>query len=141
MKKTAVRLHPGVEYPAGQLAGYGGHGYDVSMDDPDLVYGGEYRVPPSTDIPKWVLPVGAVTAGLLGIASLRGLGKRLASRAAKPGPWNWEMEMLGRGRSAQSMLHPGETIGRGYGAGIEEVGAKLGSVNVLSALHRIANEA
>jgi hypothetical protein len=140
MKKTAVTLHPGVEYPPGRLAGYGGRGYDVSMDNPDLAYGGEYHVPQSPDMPDWVAPAGIIAGGLAGIMALRGLGRRLASRAVRPKPvWNWEAEMLGRGPSGQSLLHEGEALGRGYGPGVEDI-VKRGSVQTLLALGRIANE-
>jgi hypothetical protein len=48
------------------------------------------------------------------------------------------MEMLGRsGKRYQSILHPGETVGYGYGPGPEAT-VKISSINLVRALRRIA---
>ena len=117
---------------------YGGGGYDPSMDELGLLPGvssqhQEYNAP------GWLLPLGVAAGGLAGYSLLRGAGrgvKGLLSKlrgAKKPPtrePWNWDMEMLGRDgkRRYQSVVNPGETVGHGYGPGVEQT-VKHSSVN------------
>lgn len=128
MKKLA-QMYPGIDYGGGELAGYGQGGYHVSMDDPRLAQGSQMMPPEGrTKLPSWMLPAGVVGGGLAGLAALAALKRGKAPRGGKM-PWNWDMEMLGRDgkKRYQSLVNPGETVGHGYGPGVEEVAAKIGS--------------
>jgi hypothetical protein len=123
--KTA-KMYPGIDYGGGELAGYGQGGYDVSMDDPRI--DPNYLEPQEqkTRLPSWMLPAGVVGGGLAAIAGVAALKR---GKLPKKMPWNWDMEMLGRDgkKRFQSLVHPGETVGHGYGPGVEEVVSKVGS--------------
>lgn len=133
------------QYPA--QYDYGG--YEQALDTPELgnlgYLPGVAPTQPSQQ-GSWALPALAVAGGLTGLMALRGakrgigklLQRRAAARAPKTEPWNWDMEMLGRqGKQYQSMLHPGESLGHGYGPGPEAI-VKTSSVDIISALRRIA---
>ncbi len=129
--KTA-EMYPGIAYGGGELAGYGQGGYDVSMDDPGLS-GIPMPQQRRSRLPSWALPAGIVGGGLAALAGLAALKRgRVAGGAATKTPWNWDMEMLGRGgkKRFQSLVHPGETVGHGYGPGVEEVVSKIGSAQL-----------
>lgn len=125
---------------------YGYTGYDPSMDNVGLLPGVAPQAPTSST-PSWLLPLGVAAGGLAGYSLLRGAGrgvKGLLSKlrgAKKPTrePWNWDMEMLGRGdkRRYQSVVNPGETVGHGYGPTVEST-VKQSSVNVDAFAHIIA---
>lgn len=126
---------------------YGYDGYDPAMDQLGLLPGVEPQLPEQSSTASWALPVGLAAAGLTGYALLRGAGRgikgllgRLRSARKAPEPWNWDMEMLGRGGSRyQSMLHPGQSVGHGYGPGPEAI-VKTSSLDILRTLGRIAGE-
>lgn len=131
-------------------------GYDPSMDNLGLLPGVAPQEPES-QTPSWLLPLGLTAGGLAGYSLLRGAGRgvkgllsklRRAKSPVKPEPWNWEMEMLGRGGQARyrSALHPGENVGHGYGPGPEAI-VKQSSVradafaNVIARLGQVARDA
>ena len=137
--KTA-QMYPGIDYGGGELAGYGQGGYHVSMDDPRLEYGSQMMPPERRPkLPSWMIPAGVVGGGLAALAALAAMKR---GKVPTKAPWNWEMEMLGRGgKRFQSVVHPGEAVGHSYGPGVEEVAAKLGSVspaNIIRGLGAIA---
>lgn len=130
------------QYPA--QYDYGG--YEQALDTPELGNLGYLPGVAPTEQPQqgsWALPALAVAGGLTGLMALRGAGKGIGrllrrARAPKSEPWNFEMEMLGRsGKRYQSMLHPGEALGHGYGPGPEAT-VKTSSIDLLRALRHIA---
>lgn len=136
------------QYPA--QYDYGG--YEQALDMPELGNLGYLPgVAPTQPEAQgsWALPALAVAGGLTGLLALRGakrgigklLQRRAAARAARTPatePWNFDMEMLGRqGKQYQSILHPGQTVGYGYGPGPEAI-VKTSSVDLIRALRRIA---
>jgi len=126
-------------------------GYEQALDNPDIgqlgYLPGVTPTPTTSPSSNWLLPAGLVAGGLTAAALLHKGGKRLGKylmrgAEAKPAaPWNWEMEMLGRdakgGRQFASQLHPGETVGHGYGPGPEAT-VKTSSLDIIRILGQIA---
>jgi hypothetical protein len=135
---------------------YSYSGYDPSMDNLGLLPGVAPEAPEQSGTPSWLVPLGVAAGGLAGYSLLRGAGRGLkgllgklrgAKKAVPETPWNWEMEMMGRGgRRYQSVQHPGEAVGHGYGPGPEAT-VKQSSVrpqafaNIITRLGQVARDA
>ena len=81
---------------------------------------------PQKDEPfNWLVPLGVAAGGLTGYSLLRGAGRGVKGLLSKlrgtkttpQEPWNWDMEMLGRGgqKRYRSFIDPEQNIGHGYG--------------------------
>lgn len=140
MKKAAQSY-----YSSALPTQYVPEGYDASMDNLGLLPGVAPQQQESST-PSWLLPLGVAAGGLAGYSLLRGAGRGLkgllgklrgAKKPPTSEPWNWEMEMMGRGKRYQSVQHPGEAVGHGYGPGVEQT-VKHSSVNADAFAHIIA---
>ncbi|MGD9209136.1 MAG: hypothetical protein PVI90_00095 [Desulfobacteraceae bacterium] len=123
-------------------------GYSTAMDDLGLLPGVAPQRPQG-DSTNWLVPLGLLAGGLTGYSLLRGAGRNIKGLFNKfrktpmpHEPWNWEMEMLGRGQKRyQSLAHPGEAIGHSYGPGPEAIVKQsndLAYSRIITQLARIA---
>lgn len=109
---------------------YSYEGYSPDMDNLGLLPGVTPQIPEKDKSFNWLVPLGLAAGGLTGYSLLRGAGKsikgllgKLRSARVPREPWNWEMEMLGRGgqKRYRSFVNPEQNIGYGYGPGPEAI--------------------
>lgn len=122
-------------------------GYTTEMDNLGLLPGVTPQLPEQNKSFNWLIPLGLAAGGLTGYSLLRGAGKgvkgllsKLRGAKVPSEPWNWEMEMLGRGQNRyRSFVNPEQNIGYGYGSG-PEAAVKQGSdiSFIITQLARIA---
>lgn len=109
---------------------YGYDGYTTEMDNLGLLPGIAPQTPEQSKSFNWLIPLGLAAGGLTGYSLLRGAGRgvkgllsKLRGAKVPREPWNWEMEMLGRGgqKRYRSFVNPEQNIGYGYGHGPEAI--------------------
>lgn len=89
MKKHAQPYNPSdfAGYGQGGLAGYGQGGYDVGLENVGLIPGMDPRLSEQSRSQglgsPWAVPIGLAASGLVGYSLLKGMGRRLAGRAAQ----------------------------------------------------------
>lgn len=127
---------------------YGYGGYTTEMDNLGLLPGVTPQMPKEEKSFNWLVPLGLAAGGLTGYSLLRGAGKgvkgllgRLRGAKVPSEPWNWEMEMLGRGgqKRYRSFVNPEQNIGYSYGPGPEAIIKQSSDVSfIITQLSRIA---